>query len=139
VFPPASSPFGVRCQPNFQITVPGYGDHPIAATLSLPARIELWGTILSADGNPVGGVSIAATRTAADPSEVCATTSTGLPAGGISDQDGNYRLLLDPGTYRIDYDPPPGAPVPRLTDPEVVVPAGVDGERSSVQRIVQML
>ena len=43
-----------------------------------------------------------------------------------------FTLHLDPGTYRFDYDPPAGAPYPRLTETGVVVAAppadgGVDG------------
>ena len=38
-----------------------------------------------------------------------------------TDRDGNFELLLDPGHYRFDYDPPPNAPIPRKTEPDVLV------------------
>jgi hypothetical protein len=56
------------------------------------------------------------------------------PATGITDRDGGYQLLLDPGIYQFDYDPPAGAPVPRLTESNVPVTAG-----SNAKRVVQML
>jgi hypothetical protein len=140
VIPPASSPFGIACLNNFPITVgttgtgPGYGDPQVVKSIRLPARVALGGTILSATGMPVAGVSIAATRTEAADSEVCATAPAALPATGSSARDGSYQLLLDPGTYRIDYDPPAGGPVPRLTENRIVVPT-----EGSVERVVQML
>ena len=42
----------------------------------------------------------------------------------ISNPDGSFQLLIDPGTYRLDFDPPAGAAVPRLTQTGVVVAAG---------------
>jgi hypothetical protein len=56
------------------------------------------------------------------------------PATGTSDRDGSYQLMLDPGFYQFDYDPPAGAPVPRLTESRVTVTAG-----ANPARVVQML
>src|SRR5439155_25569802 len=35
--------------------------------------------------------------------------------------DGRYRLLLDPGRYRIEYEPPMGSASALFVEPEVVV------------------
>src|SRR5262249_44191745 len=43
---------------------------------------------------------------------------------GISNTDGSFQIMVDPGTYRLDFDPPAGAAVPRLTQTGVVVTAG---------------
>jgi hypothetical protein len=140
VTPPPGSSFGQACLTSFPIitgnagTGSGYGAPPTAATLSLTVKAQLTGTILSASGAPVAGVSIAATRTLADPSQICADAAP-LPASASasSGKDGTYQLSIDPGTYQIDYDPPAGAPVPRLTETGVSVTSG------SNARVVQML
>ena len=33
-----------------------------------------------------------------------------------TDRNGTYMMLLDPGNYRLDIDPPAGTPWPRLTE-----------------------
>jgi hypothetical protein len=47
------------------------------------------------------------------------TTST------ATDLEGRFTMALDPGRYRFDYDPPPGAPVPRKTALDVSLSADV--------------
>jgi hypothetical protein len=135
VIPPVTSQLGVACQPQLPVTSGGTVDMPsVVPQLQLPSKVTLAGTILSADGLPVAGAAIAATRTAVDSSEACAATATPGPSSGTSLKDGTFQLLVDPGTYRIDYDPPAGAPVPRLTETGVVVPVGGDSGH-----VVQML
>jgi hypothetical protein len=140
VIPPTSSSYGLACVNGFRITkggpisMAGSGDPPIAGWLALPMKATLSGTIYSADGVPVSGVSISPTRTTADASMPCATTVVSPPASTSSGRDGSYQLLLDPGTYQLDYDPPSGAPVPRLTQTGVIVNTG-----SNPGHVVQML
>ena len=140
VIPPTSSSYGLACVNGFRITkggplsTPGSGDPPIAGWLALPMRATLSGKIYSADGVPVSGVSISPTRTAADASMPCATTVVSPPASTSTGRDGSYQLLLDPGTYQLDYDPPAGAPVPRLTETGVIVNTGLNPDHA-----VQML
>ena len=128
MIPPSGSPLGVACSNGLSITIAGLsptaGDPPQVASLVLPSKVSLTGTILNADGLPVSGVTISATRTAADPNTNCASSIVSAPTGDSSKEDGSYQLLVDPGVYRIDYDPPAGAPVPRLTETGVTVAAG---------------
>src|SRR4029077_19288813 len=102
----------------------GSGTPPVAAQLALPAKATLSGTIRSAEGGVVSGVAIAATRTAVDPTSNCGSSIVAASSSGISNADGSFQIMVDPGTYRLDFDPPAGAAVPRLTQTGVVVSAG---------------
>jgi hypothetical protein len=128
VIPPAGSAFGISCMSGVAINggqnPGGAGTTPVAAQLSLPNKATLSGTIVSAEGSAVPGVAIAATRTAADPTSNCSSSIIGSSASGISLADGSFQIMVDPGTYRLDFDPPAGAAVPRLTQTGVVVAAG---------------
>ena len=128
VIPPAGSALGISCTSGISISGSqnpgGAGTPPVAAQLSVPTKATLTGTIASADGSAVGGVAIAATRTAVDPNSNCASSVVAPPASGVSKADGSFQLLIDPGTYRLDFDPPASAAVPRLTQTGVVVSAG---------------
>jgi hypothetical protein len=127
VIPPAGSAFGITCMSGIAINGgqdPGAGGTtPIAARLSLPTKATLSGTIFSAAGGAVPGVAIAATRTAVDPAGNCGSSIVAASASGVSNADGTFQLMIDPGTYRLDFDPPAGAAVPRLTQTNVVVTA----------------
>jgi hypothetical protein len=128
VIPPAGSAFGISCVSGVAINAAqnpgGAGSTPVAAQLSLPNKATLSGTIVNAAGSAVAGVAIAATRTAADPTSNCASSIIGSSASGITLADGSFQIMVDPGTYRLDFDPPAGAAVPRLTQTDVVVTAG---------------
>jgi hypothetical protein len=138
VQPPAGSRFGSTCTSGFLITdsTPtsgsGSGSGGIATSLSVPEKVTLSGTLLSADGVSVAGATIVATRIGAGACGKAALVSP--PATGTTDRNGSYQLMLDPGAYQFDYDPPAGAPVPRLTEGQVTVTAGANPER-----VVQML
>ena len=127
VIPPPSATLGIACLSGLPLTIedanPGAGDPPVAAVLNLPSKVALLGTVSGADGLPVPGVAIAATRTAADPTNNCASSIVSAPTSVSTGKDGSFHLLVDPGTYRFDYDPPAGAAVPRLTETNMVVTA----------------
>jgi hypothetical protein len=127
VIPPAGSTLGSNCMSGIAINggqnPGGAGTTPVAAQLSLPTKVTLSGTIVSAAGASVPGVAIAATRTAVDPTSNCASSIIGSSGSGISNADGSFQILVDPGTYRLDFDPPAGAAVPRLTQTGVAVTA----------------
>jgi hypothetical protein len=130
VIPPSGSAFGIACLNAVAIAGspnPGAsGSPPVAAQLSLPNKLTLSGKILSADGVVVPGVAIAATRTAVDPTTNCDSSIASSPASASSNPDGTFQLMVDPGTYRLDFDPPAGSAVPRLTETGVVVTAGTN-------------
>jgi hypothetical protein len=91
----------------------------------VPEKVKLPGTIVSSAGEAVAAVSVVATRIGADSTASCGKAA--LPSSttsATSGRDGSFQLLLDPGSYVMDYDPPAGAPVPRLTENSVTVTAG---------------
>jgi hypothetical protein len=128
VIPPLGSSLGISCVGGIAINggqnPGGGGTTPVAAQLSLATKATLSGTVTSADGSVVAGVAIAATRTAVDPASNCSSSLVASSANGISKADGTFQLMIDPGTYRLDFDPPAGAAVPRLTQTGVVVAPG---------------
>jgi hypothetical protein len=121
VVPPADSKFGVVCLPAFPLAAGGTAAAPaLARKVVLPRRAVISGTITDADQTPVAGMTIVATRSDVSTSGAC-STAVAVPSSITSHQSGQYQLLLDPGTYTIDYDPPAGAAVPRLTESTVMV------------------
>ncbi len=128
VIPPPGSSLGISCVNGIAINGAqnpgGAGTPPVAAQLSLATKATLSGTVTSAEGSAIGGVAIAATRTAVDPASNCSSSVVSSSASGISKPDGTFQLMVDPGTYRLDFDPPAGAAVPRLTQTGVAVTVG---------------
>jgi hypothetical protein len=127
VVPPPDSEYGVRCIAKFPLASGGTGEQPaILPPVLLPRRAKVSGIVRDHGGTPAAGVMVLATRTAADPASHCAANVGAAPATTTTGKDGAYTLSLDPGTYRLDYDPPSGAPFPRFVETTLVVPlAGV--------------
>jgi hypothetical protein len=122
VIPPSGSPYGTLCLSSFPLATGGTAQAPaLLQVLTLPLRPIVTGTVVAADGTPVSGVSIAATPAPPDPSSPCADAAGSPPAAAVTAADGSFQFVLDPGSYRFDYDPPRGSPVPRLTEIDVEV------------------
>jgi hypothetical protein len=142
VQPSASSRFGSACTTGFVIsdaipTTPAGApaNAPVATSVTVPERPIVPGKILSAEGASVAGVTVLATRVGPGAATSCGKAVLVPSAStGTADRDGAYQLMLDPGIYQFDYDPPAGAPVPRLTENNITVTAG-----SNARRVVQML
>jgi hypothetical protein len=118
VIPPAGSPYATTCLPQQPV---GAGTTPPAPpanlpTIVLPRRPVFSGTLFNKTGAPVANATVTATPTA-DPIPSCTTTMTrASPGSTLTDADGRFKLQLDPGTYQLDYDPPAGSAVPRLSE-----------------------
>jgi Carboxypeptidase regulatory-like domain len=126
VIPPSDSPFGVLCVPLFPLATGGTPTAPVLARkIALPRRPALTGRLTSSDGNAVASMNIVATRIDSRPTNLGACGSAVVSGSAMvtTDKDGNYTLPLDPGTYRLDYDPPVGTAVPRLTESTITVSA----------------
>lgn len=123
IVPHPDSPYAARCIQRLDVTMGATGDGqtPYAATWILEPKVWLTGTILGHDGKPASDVTVKATFATGNTrcANVTSTNSVSSPTG----RDGTYRLLVDPGMYRLDVDPPPGAPWPRWTE---------DGDRMAV-------
>ena len=116
VVPPAGNAYAATCQTK-QLLAGGE-----VVTVELPRRPVLSGTVMSALGGVVSGVTVVATRDPASPNDC--TLSPPTTVSVVTGADGSFQLPLDPGTYQLDYDPPAGSSSPRLT--EFAVPVDVD-------------
>jgi hypothetical protein len=139
--PPPDSGYAARCVPLHPVTIAGNQGQPqYSTTFTLDPQFTLQGNILGSDGLPAVAVTVTATPTAADPG--CVNAISKAPISSTTLRNGSYQMLVDPGTYRLDIDPPIGAPLPRLTEEaeraitianntthDVMLPAGevVDG------------
>jgi hypothetical protein len=117
VIPPAGSPSAVRCLSNLPVAVGGSAATPAnVQPIVLDARPVLSGTVGDANGTPVSGVTVQATRVLDSHSTSCADVAGSPPANTTTASDGTFLLPLDAGNYRLDYDPPSGSPAPRMTE-----------------------
>lgn len=122
VIPPPESTFGLLCLSDLPLLAGGTAAAPAnLQPIVIPRRANVTGAVLDVGGQPVRGVVVAATRTAAADGTVCAETIGSPPANATTDESGHFTLPLDPGTYQIDYDPPGSSAVPRLTETGVLV------------------
>jgi hypothetical protein len=126
VIPPASSPYATHCVSPVGVTVGGTASAPSSLlTVALTRRPVLTGSVTSAAGMPIGNVAITATAAAAA-TDSCTSTAA-VSSSTMTDPSGQFDLPLDPGTYQLDYDPPAGSPVPRLTELAITIPAAGPG------------
>jgi hypothetical protein len=133
VVPPPGSPYASTCVPKQPIL--GFGD---AATIVVPVRPVLSGTVYSAQGLLVGGVTVTASRKP-ELAKICAsteptafTTATGPTSfATTTDKSGFFNLPVDPGRYQLDFDPASGSSAPRVSEYDVPLNA-------AIMRVVQL-
>jgi hypothetical protein len=122
VIPPASSAYATHCVSPVGVQTGGTADAPSSLMpIGLSKRPVLTGSVTDASGRPVPNVAITATA-GPEPTDVC-TDTPAVSSSTVADVNGMFSFPLDPGTYQLDYDPPAGAPVPRLTEPAFTIPA----------------
>lgn len=117
VVPPADSAYsvyGARCLSEFPVIATGSAQEPrYGADLWLGRKAKLSGTITGADGQAAVGVNVTATRLAS--ANACAAGEGAVGMSATTTRTGQYDLLVEPGTYRLDIEPPMGASLPRVT------------------------
>jgi hypothetical protein len=123
VVPPADSVYATTCLEGFELA-----GGAVQPTVPIGKRAVFTGIVTGADGNAVSGVSIQAVRTASASAMACDEYASPPTSTGKTIGDGSFLMYLDAGTYTLDFDPPAGAPYPRLTSAGVVV-AATDGQR----------
>jgi hypothetical protein len=126
VSPGITSGFATKCSGEVRV-VAGNADPkqptPLGGVALYP-RSRVSGTVVNYTGSAdmkvgrVANVVVAATLLEPDDPDCPPRTRT---VTTTTDLDGKFALFLDPGHYRFDYDPPPHAPVPRKTEPDVEV------------------
>jgi hypothetical protein len=141
LLPPPDSGYAGRCVPQHLVTLVGNDGQPqYSTTFTLDPQFPLHGNILGNDGLPAATVNVTATPVSKGGG--CMNAASTALISATTTRSGSYRMLVDPGTYRLDIEPPTGAPLPRLTEDgdqavsvtadtvhDVVLPAGevVDG------------
>jgi hypothetical protein len=114
--PALDAPYSSACVLNFPVTMVGSDTQPqYAAPVSLVDKGRLLGTVVGYGGDapPAAGVTVKATPIPGN--SACVNAPSTTPVSTMTKRDGSYLMLLDVGTYRIDVDPPLGAPLPRRT------------------------
>ena len=117
VVPPANSTYAATCLEMFPLAAGG-----LQPTVVLERRPIFSGTVLGDDGTPVSGVVVLATRTAGPKPTACDEYVSAPQVTAPTSPAGIFSLELDAGTYTFDFDPPAGAPYPRLTQTGLSVP-----------------
>lgn len=97
--------------------------------VTLTRRPAITGTVVSAGGTPVANVVVTATGGSTAP-DSCLPAASATSA--TTNAAGSFFLPLDPGVYQLDYEPPSGSAVPRMTELNVAVAADMPG------RLVQL-
>lgn len=132
VVPPPNSEYAARCFQGYSVASLPAGQARVGASIELGNKFELSGKVTSADGAAQSGVIITATRQNVIGPQDCGVEVLATPATVTTGQDGSYRLLLDSGRYRFEYEPPMGSASAFSVDTNVLV------DRSQSQRTVKL-
>ncbi|MEO8214611.1 MAG: hypothetical protein ABI560_15520, partial [Myxococcales bacterium] len=120
IVPPPDSPYGTKCLPDVPVLVSDNdGPWQYADTFSVDPKVTLQGVIRGNDLAPAATVSVTATQLSV--TSDCPRSLAASPVSATTSRTGSFQMLVDPGTYRLEIDPPTGSPVPRLTEEAVVV------------------
>jgi hypothetical protein len=134
VVTPAGSPYATGCFTAFPLASGGSPSAPAnVPAFVLQRRVVVSGTVRGDDGTPAAGVLLTATPAASVPSVPpwpCATIAQTPASTTTTDLGGAYQIYLDAGSYRLDFDPPEGSPVPRLTEAAVDVAASTTADEA---------
>jgi hypothetical protein len=83
--------------------------------------VLLQGTLAWPGGAPAAGVRVRATRQGELFKEECLGELASPPAEARTDSRGWYRLPLDPGEYRLEYEPDRGTALPVTVEPRLSI------------------
>jgi hypothetical protein len=135
VAPPPNSEFAAKCFPSYAIATVPAGQARIGASIDLGNKLEVTGVVSDAAGAPQSGVIMTAIRLAGSAAQDCGADVISAPATVTTGADGSYRLALDPGRYRIEYEPSMGSasslfvesdvPIDKSAPRHVTLPGGV--------------
>ncbi len=128
VVPPATSELGALCLASYAVGSAVADSLRVGALIALPRRVATPGRLLRSNGRPASMVRVRATRQGDLFKPECGGDLASPPAEAVSDDDGRYRLALDPGDYRLEYLPARGTALPMMTEDQVAVADLVDRE-----------
>jgi hypothetical protein len=121
VLPPPNSEFAARCFRGYSVASVSSSQSKVAASIEVGNKLEVTGKVTSADGVLQSGVILTATRQSVTGPQDCSVEVLASPATVTTGIDGTYRLLLDAGHYRIEYEPPMGSAVAFSAEDDVLV------------------
>ena len=130
IIPPATSSAGALCVPDYPVAAAVSDTPRVGATIRLPRRAALGGRVLRADGRPAASVRVRATRQGDLFGPECGGGAAPTPAEITTDGDGVFGLWVDPGVYRIEYEPPVGSALPHFREEDILI--GADLHRDVV-------
>lgn len=121
--PPAESPWATIWQSlTVAASEPSPDSLPLQVELKVKERPTLSGSVLSPDGQAVADATVRATCYQTPYGAALSRQDAALSVfSGKTDQDGQYALGLDPGTYLVEVEPPVSLGLPKAFFWEVVV------------------
>jgi hypothetical protein len=119
--PAPDSQYAARCFPSYAVAAASGSQARVGASLELVPKLEITGQVQDGDGNGLQGVILTAIRTDSTYVDACGGDVASAQPTVTTGVDGSYRLRIEPGTYRFDYEPPMGSISPLLVEGSVVV------------------
>ena len=125
VVPPADSEAAALCVPKYAIgaAVAGGTGPRVGAALFLPRKLPLAGRVVRMNEDAATQMTVRATRLPAALVSECEPVLGSPPTETVTDGDGRYALLLDPGEYQLEFEPRGGRGIPRHVVPSVTLAA----------------
>ena len=100
--------YASQCTPALGLNLDPAGNPPPPVTFTLSPKVPLSGTVSNNMSAPAVNAQVTATQISG--LTECGTDATPPPAASTNaGSGGDYKLFLDPGTYRIEVDPPPSS------------------------------
>jgi len=97
--------YASQCVPALPFNLDIAGNLPPPVTFALTSKVMLSGTVSDSMSAPAANAQVTAMQLAGV--TACGTDATAPPAVSTkAGSGGEYKLNLDPGTYRIEVDPP---------------------------------
>lgn len=109
VVPPPTSEFAAKCFRGYAVASVPSGQARFGATIMLVNKLEVSGKVTDGNEVPQAGVIMTAIRQSVAGVQDCGLDVLPSQATVTTGVDGSYRLLLDPGRYRFEYEPPMGS------------------------------
>jgi len=109
--------YASQCIPTLDWNLDAAGNPPLPVTFTLDKKVHLSGTVSDSMSAPAVDAQVTATQL----SGVTECGADATPPPDVSTnagEGGEYILDLDPGTYRIEVDPPPSS---KVTYPRTVL------------------
>jgi hypothetical protein len=131
VVPPPNSEFAARCFQGYSVAIVPAGLARVGASIELGNKLEVTGRVIDTAGVAQPGVILTALRQNVTGPQDCGVEVLASPTTVTTGADGTYRLLLDPGRYRFEYEPPMGSATAFSADNDVLID-------KSLQRVVKL-